>query len=272
MQLSTNNQVSARLVPKQTLMQNRLSLAERAMNADDAWQITGCDSEVVTMTLRPGESAVCEPGAMIAHDDGIEAVAVVGGGIWDAAARFLFGGEKVLQDRYTNALPSGFRTVTITVPFPGGKIVPIMLDRITSMVISPGAWLASTGTDIHFDVMLVKSLYAGMFAGRGFILPTISGSSPSFICGGGTILSRNLRHKESIVIDETSFLACESTVDIKACCAGSLSMMVCGGEGAFQCRLTGPGMVFLQSMPVTAMAKGTAMAAAMASGIKMKRV
>ena len=237
---------------------------------DDTWQIIGVDSEVVTMTLKPGECAVCEPGAMIAHDDGVDAAAVTGMGLWDMASRYMFGGETILQDRYTNASSSESKSITFTVPFPGGKLVPIRLEKVTSMVVCPGAWLLSKGTDIHFDVKIVKSLYAGMFAGRGFVLPTINGTSLTFLCGGGTILSRILRHKESIVIDETSFLACECTVDIKACRSGSLSMMMCGGEGAFQCRLTGPGRVILQSMPVTAMAYGTAAAAAMAKGIKMK--
>jgi uncharacterized protein (AIM24 family) len=250
---------------------HRLSVALRE-NTDDTWQIMGLDSEVVMLSLKPGESVVCEPGAMIAHDDGVEAMAVTGSGLWDIVSRYTFGGEKILQDKYTNAKSSECKSITLTVPFPGGKIVPVMLDKVTSMVFCPGAWLASKGTDIHFDATLVKSIYAGVFAGRGFVLPTISGSSPTFLCGGGTILSRILRHRESIVIDETSFLACECTVDIKACRAGSVSMMLCGGEGAFQCKLTGPGMVILQSMPVTAMTQGTASAAKMANGIKMKRI
>jgi uncharacterized protein (AIM24 family) len=249
---------------------NVLSVAQR-ITTDDTWQIMGVDSEVITMTLKPGESTVCEPGAMIAHDDEVEATAVTGNGLWDTAARYMFGGETILQDRYTNASSSACKSITFTVPFPGGKIVPVMLDKVTSMVICPGAWLASKGNDVKFDATLVKSLYAGMFAGRGFVLPTVSGSSPTFLCGGGTILSRILRPKESIVIDETSFLACDNTVDIKACPAGSITMMLCGGEGMFQCRLTGPGMVILQSMPVTAMARGTAAAATMANGIKSKK-
>jgi uncharacterized protein (AIM24 family) len=234
------------------------------------WQIVGTDSQVVTVILKPGECAICEPGAMITRDEDVDAVAVVGWGLWDAFVRFFWGGERILQDKYVNENTTEGKTVTFTVPFPGGKIVPILMNEVTSMIISPGSWLASHGTDIRFDVTLVKSLYAGMCSGQGFVLPTISGTSPTFICGGGTIIQRKLRHKESILMDEKSFLACESTVEIKAVRSGKISMMLFGGEGAFQCRLTGPGMVYLQSMPCTCMAKGTATAAAMASGIKSK--
>lgn len=217
--------------------------------SNDTWNIMGQDSQVLTLTLKPQETAICEPGAMIACDDWIEAIATAGGGLWDWLVRYFWGGEKILQDQYTNASSSACQLLTLTVPFPGGKIIPVMLDKVTSMIISPGTWLASHGTDIRFDVSIVKSLYAGMFAGQGFVLPTISGTSPTFLVGGGTILERELQHRESITIDEKSFLACESTVEIRACRAGKLSMILFGGEGMFTCKLIGPGKVYLQSMP-----------------------
>ena len=234
-------------------------------STDTSWRILGGDS--LTLLLRPGEHAVCESGAMIAHQEGISAAVTAGNRPWSAYTRHIFGGETLLQDRYTNISDTN-KELTLATPFPGGKIVPIQLKQCTAMVIAPGSWLAAKGTDILFDVTLVKSLYAGLFAGRGFVLPTINGSSLAFLCGGGTILTTLLGTGESIVIDETSFLACESTVQIKACTAGSFLAMIFGGEGAFQCKLTGPGRVVLQSMPVGKMAQGINSEAKKAKGIR----
>ena len=219
-----------------------------AESAPGEWTILGSDSQVVALSLKANEQAICEPGAMIAQEDAIEATVTIGTGLWNSAARWMFGGEKLLFDCYKNASHSP-KEVYLTAPFAGGKIVPIMLDQCTAMVFRPGAWLATKGTDVHFDVTVVKTLYGGLFAGQGFVLPTLSGTSPTFLCGGGTILTIALKPRQSIVIDETSFLACESSVDIRACPSGSIWTMLCGGEGAFQCRLTGPGKVLLQSMP-----------------------
>ena len=237
------------------------------VSADNEWRILGGDS--LALMLKPGERVVCEPGAMIAHQDGIEATVTAGDGMWSLVSRSMFSGETILRDSYTNASNSA-KELTLTVPFPGGKIIPVQLKQYTAMIIAPGAWLATKGSDIHFDVTVVKSLYAGLFAGQGFVLPTITGSAVAFLCGGGTVLTMLLGSKESIVIDEKSFLACESTVDIKACTSGSIWMMMCGGEGAFQCKLTGPGRVVLQSMPVGVMTKGIESAAKMAKGIRSK--
>ena len=85
-----------------------------------------------------------------------------------------------------------------------------------------------------------------------------------------TIMTFELEPRQSIVIDQTSFLACESSVDIKACPSGSIYMMMFGGEGMFQCKLTGPGKVFLQSMPAGSIPKTTASAVRKSTGIKQK--
>ena len=237
------------------IIKKKMQLAERVV--DDSWKVVGYDSQVLTVNLKPGECLVCEPGAMISHDDYIEPAVIIGWGLWDMIVRFFWGGEKILQDKYVNESFEACQSVTLSVPFPGGKILPVLMGKITSMIISPGAWLACRGSDVQFDVTLVKSLYSGIFAGRGFVLTNIRGKSTCFLCGGGTILERTLRNKESIVVDESSFLACESTVEIRARRAGSLCTMLFGGEGAFNCLLTGPGKVYLQSMPhVAAKAKG----------------
>jgi uncharacterized protein (AIM24 family) len=185
---------------------------------------------------------------MISHDDYVEPAVIVGWGLWDMIARFFWGGEK--QDKYVNESFEECQSVTLTVPFPGGKILPVLMGKNTYMVIRPSAWLASRGSDVQFDGTLVSSI----FAGRGFLLTAIKGKSTCFLCGGGTILERTLRHKETIVADESSFLACESTVEIGARRAGWLCTMLFGDE--FTCLLTGPGKVYLQSMPrVAAKAK-----------------
>ena len=179
------------------------------------WEILGSDSQVLTVVLDPGELATCKPGAMITHDGPI--------GVVEKSGWFQLDIET--KEKYANSSPKA--SMTFAAPFSGGKIIPIKLGIGRSMIIRPGAWLASKGVDVHFE-----------FDESG--LPMVSGTAPTFICGRGTIMSRMLARGESIVVRKSAFLACEGTVQIKV----SWCALLFGCDYG----LTGPGMVLLQSI------------------------
>ena len=179
------------------------------------WEILGNDTQVLTMVLKPNEVATCRPGAVITRDDSINIVENAG---WlDIEAR----------EKYVNSSQRLSQSMTFVAPFSGSKIVSIRMGY--PMVVRPGAWLASKGADVLFEF------------GEGG-LSVVSGTAPTFICGRGTIMSRMLARGESIVAKKSSFLACARTVQVKE--HWSLCVLLFGCDY----RLTGPGMVLLQSL------------------------
>ena len=190
---------------------------------------------------------MCEPGSLFHSDDGIEADAVMGG-CCNAIKRSCCAGEDLFRVHYTNKsnVP---RTLTLTSPYPSGKLIGVDLNTHSGMTMKKSAWSASMGRT-EFGYRLAKNLTAGCCAGQGLVLTTIKGSGTAFLNAGGTVFQRELGPGESITVDTQSLVACSASVDIGVRRAGSMLMMCCGGEGLFVCKLTGPGLVIIQSMPV----------------------
>ncbi len=142
------------------------------------------------------------------------------------------------------------RTITLTSPYPSGKLISVDISKSKGMVMKKGAWTASIGSQVEFGYKLAQNLTTGCCAGQGLILTTINGSGTSFLNAGGTVFQRVLAQGEKITVDTSALVACEASVDIGVKRAGSIMMMCCGDEGLFVCELTGPGLIIIQSMPV----------------------
>ena len=127
------------------------------------------------------------------------------------------------------------------------KIIPINLQDHSNIRIKSGSFLASIGDDVEFHVATATGM-AGCFGGQGFILNELRGSSTIFLNAGGTIVRKELKPKESIVVDTYSVVAFDKTVKYTVQKSGGLSVVFCGGEGVFSTKFTGPGSVWIQSL------------------------
>jgi len=105
-------------------------------------------------------------------------------------------------------------------------------------------------TQLSVDFNGAKSMAGMCCGGMSFIVQTLTGGSWSFLCAMGTVISRELQPGEEIIVDTNSILAFTDQVSIDVRAVGGCGAMCCAGEGAFNTVLTGPGKIFLQSMPI----------------------
>ncbi len=205
-------------------------------------------SQVLVVLLSPNQEVMCEPGAMFHCDDGIEATADLGG-CGNALKRCICAGEDMFRAHYVNKSGQP-RTITLSSPYPSGKLISVDMSKTAGLVMKKGAWTASIGSQVEFGFKMAKNLTTGLCAGQGLFLTTMTGAGTSFLNAGGTVFQRVLAQGEKVTVDTSALVACEASVDIGVKRAGSVMMMCCGNEGLFVCELTGPGLIIIQSMPV----------------------
>jgi len=218
--------------------------------------IHGADMQFVEMSLDPGEVVVGETGAMMFMDDGIgmstkmsdgsEKNSGIFGSLMGAAKRSLTG-EKFFMTFFTN---QGHRKARLAfaAPYPG-MIIPIELDKIGTPVLCQKEGFLCGTKGISIGLGFTKRIGAGLFGGEGYILQKLEGNGVAFIHSGGAILERNLGVGQKISVDTGSLVAFQASVDFDIKMVRGFSNMVFGGEDLFLTELTGPGKVWIQSMP-----------------------
>ena len=164
----------------------------------------------------------------------------------------VLGGEALWKCVYTNRTQDmGYVAMTTDIP---GVIVPIDMSDINGTLrCKRGAWICSTGdceTEVMAGMNPSRSFAGCCCSGLSFILQELSGGEWSFLSAMGTVITRELESGEEILVDTNSILALTGNVEVDVRAVGDCSAMCCAGEGAFNTVLTGPGKVWLQSMPI----------------------
>lgn len=207
------------------------------------YQVMGTDSQVVQVTLQPGEQMVTEPGAMLYKSDSINMSTSLGGcaGAWKRCC----GGESIFRNSYTNRgnTPA---CVTITPHFPA-KVIPLNLSKSGTMFVHPGLYIAHLG-DVNVTFKFIRSVLAGCFGGGGFLMLKLTGTGTVFLAGGGTIMEKVLQPSEKVLVDTHSVLAFSASAEYGVARVPGCLTCCCGGEGLFNTSLTGPGLVIIHSM------------------------
>jgi uncharacterized protein (TIGR00266 family) len=215
------------------------------------YKVFGDDIQVVEIGLDTGEGVRAEAGAMLYMESGIEMQTGTGGGMFSGFKRMLTGESFFITTFLYNGPGRGH--VAFGAPYPG-KIIPIDLATVggTFMVQKDGFLCAARGVDI--DIAFTKRLGAGIFGGEGFILQRLSGQGLAFVHAGGTILKREMKAGETLRVDTGCLVAFAPTVDYDIQMIGGFKNALFGGEGLFVATLTGPGTVYLQSLPFSRLA------------------
>ena len=213
------------------------------------YEIQGGAFPIVICTLQEGETMKNETGAMAFMTSGMKMDTNTGGGLLKGLGRALSGDTIFLN--YFTAQRDG-EQVGFSACSPG-RIMPIRLDGTNTIIGQKNAFLAaedSVDIDIHFR----KSLGAGLFGGEGFVLQKFSGTGVAFLEIDGEIIKKELAPGEKLLIDPGHLAAMEETVgfDIERV-KGAKNILF--GEGLFFSRLTGPGTVWLQTMPISSLAR-----------------
>lgn len=210
------------------------------------YEIIGDDLQLVEIELDPSEGVRAEVGTMTYMEDGIEMQTSTGGGIFSGFKRMITGESFFISTFLNNG--QGKRRVAFAAPYPG-KIVAFDLDTFGGEVLcqKDSFLCAARGTEI--EVAFTKRLGAGFFGGEGFILQRLKGDGMVFVHAGGTVIEKDLGIGEHLRVDTGCLVAFATSVDYDIKFVGGFRNALFGGEGLFFAQLTGPGKVYLQSLP-----------------------
>lgn len=210
------------------------------------YKIYGDDLQLVEVELDPGEGVRAEVGTMTYMEDGIEMQTDTGGGLFKGLKRMVTGESFFITTFLNNA--SKKSRVAFAAPYPG-KIIPFDLDQFNGQVLcqKDSFLCAARGTEI--EVAFTKRLGAGFFGGEGFILQRLTGDGMVFVHAGGTVIDKDLAPGETLRVDTGCIVAFATTVDYDIKFVGGFKNALFGGEGLFFATMTGPGKVYLQSLP-----------------------
>ena len=213
-------------------------------------EIIGDDMQAVVLTLGGGDVVRAEAGALMYMTDAIEMEAKMEGGLLGGLKRKLLAGESLFITYFRSNAAGG--KLAFAGPYPG-KIVHMRLAG-QEMLCQRDAFLCATG-NIDLSVAFTKRLGAGFFGGEGFILQKMEGTGDLFIHSGGTIVPLELRPGEKLRVDTGCLVALDPTVDYDIERVGGIKTSLFGGEGLFFASLTGPGRIWLQTLPFSRLAE-----------------
>ncbi|MDO9002748.1 MAG: TIGR00266 family protein [Aquabacterium sp.] len=232
-----------------------------AMDVVD-FEIKGAEMQFVEVELDPGEAAIGEAGSMMFMDAGIDMDTIFGdgsnnqqGGLFGkllGAGKRLITGESLFTTIFTNQASSKKR-VAFAAPYPG-KILPMDLSKLGGRLICQKDSFLCAARGVSLGIALQKKLGTGFFGGEGFIMQKLEGDGMAFVHAGGTVVRRDLKPGETLMIDTGCVVAYTSEVDFDIQYVGKIKTALFGGEGLFLAKVTGPGQVWLQSLPFSRLA------------------
>ena len=211
------------------------------------YELKGGSFPVVVCQLADGERMITEKGSMVWMSPNME-METSGGGLGKMFSK-AFSGESMFQNIYT---ARGAGMIAFGSSFPG-CILPLDIQPGKEYILQKQAFLAAEAgveLSIHFN----KKLGAGFFGGEGFIMQRLSGHGTAFAEVDGELVEYTLAPGQSMIIDTGNVLGFESSVSIDIQQVKGLKNKLLGGEGFFNTVLTGPGRIWLQTMPVSGMA------------------
>ncbi len=215
------------------------------------YRLIGDDLQIVEIELDPGESVRAEAGAMLYMDAGIRMDTGTGGGLMAGLKRRITG-ESFFITSFTNEGRVKARAA-FSAPYPG-KVVPLNLSEHGGRFLCQKDTFLCAATGIEIEVAFTKKIGAGLFGGEGFILQRLTGDGLAFCHAGGTIIERTLAAGETLRVDTGCLVAFAESVDYDIQFQGGFKNALFGGEGLFLTTVTGPGLVFLQSLPFSRLA------------------
>lgn len=211
------------------------------------YELKGGSFPVVVCQLENREQMITEKGSMVWMSGNME-METSGGGLGKMFSK-AFSGESMFQNIYT---ANGPGMIAFGSSFPG-RILPLEVGPGREYILQKSAFLASEAgveLSIHFN----KKAGAGFFGGEGFIMQKLSGHGTVFAEVDGELVEYTLGPGERMIVDTGNVMGFESGVSIDIQQVKGLKNKLLGGEGFFNTVLTGPGKIWLQTMPISSVA------------------
>ncbi len=239
------------------------------------YEIRGAEMQFVEIELDPGEAAVGEAGSMMFMDAAIAMDTVFGDGSAQTAGFFgklmgagkrLITGESLFTTVYTNQ-GQGKQRVAFAAPYPG-KILPMDLSQLGGTLICQKDAFLCAARGVSLGIAFQQKLSTGFFGGEGFIMQKLDGDGLAFVHAGGTVVKRELQAGQTLLVDTGCVVAYTPSVNFEVQYVGKVKTALFGGEGLFFAKLTGPGTLWLQSLPFSRLASRVFAAAPQRGGSK----
>ena len=212
------------------------------------YQIIGEPMPVVVCNLQNGESMITEKGSMCWMSPNMQ-METSAGGVGKAFGR-MFSGDSMFQNIYTAINGEGM--ISFASSFPG-SIRAIQITPEHPIIVQKSGFLASE-RGVQLSVYFQKKLGAGFFGGEGFVMQQLTGNGIAFIEIDGYAVEYNLQPGQSLLVDTGNLAMMDATCKIDIESVKGLKNKLLGGEGFFNTRVTGPGRVILQTMPINGVA------------------
>lgn len=210
------------------------------------YQILGETLPVVICELEGGEKMITEGGGMSWMSPNMLMETTTNGGVGKALGR-MFSGEKMFQNIYT--AQGGPGMIAFASSFPG-SIRPFHIGPGQEMIFQKSAFLAGE-MGVQLSVFFNKKFSAGLFGGEGFIMQRISGQGTVFAEFDGHVVEYELQPGQQIVVDTGHLAAMTASCSMEVKSVPGVKNMLFGGEGVFNTVISGPGKVWLQTMPIS---------------------
>ena len=227
-----------------------------------AYRIVGEDVQFVEVELDPGEATIAEAGTLMYMTAGVQMDTIFGdgsqqpsSGIMGAlmgAGKRLLTGESLFTTVFSN--PSGtLQKVAFAAPYPG-RILPMDLADLGGELLCQKDSVLAAAKGVSIGIAFQKKIGVGLFGGEGFIMQRLTGDGLTFVHAGGMIECIDLKAGEQLRVDTGCLVALTPSVQYDVQFVGKVKTALFGGEGLFFAVVTGPGRVWLQSLPLSRMA------------------
>lgn len=260
--------VDAEVVPvvapiTQTVTPKSKPFTPRGTSQSDVidYEVFGDDIQYAEVTLDPAETVIAEAGAMMYMTSGIKMETVFGDpseksqGFWSkiaTAGKRLVTGESLFMTTFSN-VSTRREIVAFASPYPG-KIVPMHLNDLGGEIICQKDSFLCGARGVKIGIAFQKKIGVGLFGGEGFIMQRLTGDGIVLVHAGGTLMHRNLAPGETLKLDTGCLVALTPSVNYDIQFVGGFKNTLFGGEGLFLATLTGPGTIWLQSLPFSRLA------------------
>jgi len=213
------------------------------------YEIKGTPFPIVTCFLEKGEVMITEKGGMSWMTDKMKMETNTGGGLSKGLGRML-AGDSIFLNEYTAEGEN--QSITFASSFPG-RILDIKLENGKTIIAQKDALLAMEKS-VQMDIHIKKKIGVGFFGGEGFVMQKFSGNGYVFMEIDGEVIEYELKAGERMFIDQGHLAAMEDTVTYDITTVQGAKNILFGGEGLFLGTLTGPGKIWIQTMPISNLA------------------
>ena len=228
-------------------------------NHEIDYKLHGEEMQCVEIELDPQEAVIAEPGSFMMMQDGITMQTLFGDGnatglmgkLFSAGKRLLTG-ENLFMTVYTNEATRRL-SVSFAAPY-SGKIIPLQLEQLGGKMICQKDSFLCAAKGVSVGIEFQKKLGTGLFGGEGFIMQKLEGDGWVFVHSGGHVIEKELQAGERLKVDTGCIVAFTRSVDYDIQFVGGIKNSLFGGEGLFYAVLTGPGKVWLQTLPISRLA------------------